>query len=76
MQQKIREELYWSSLNNSKKFAQLMELKHYSAIQFRRLADLTKEFMTLAGNRPGVGLWPVTILTSWMKKEWPLTAPN
>src|SRR6202142_272145 len=46
VQQKIREELHWTSLNNSKKFAQLMELKHYTAIQFRRLADLTKEFTT------------------------------
>jgi HEAT repeat protein len=47
VQQKIREELFWTSLNNSKKFAKLMELKHYSAIEFRRLADLTKEFTTL-----------------------------
>jgi HEAT repeat protein len=46
VQQKIREELSWSSLNNSKKFARLMEIKHYSAIEFRRLTDLTKEFMT------------------------------
>ena len=46
VQQKIREELTWSSLNNSKKFTRLMELKHYSPIEFRRLADLTKEFMT------------------------------
>jgi hypothetical protein len=46
VQQKIREELTWSSLNNSKKFARLMEMKHYSAIEFRRLSDLTKEFMT------------------------------
>jgi histone H3/H4 len=46
VQQTIREELTWSSLNNSKKFARLMEIKHYSAIEFRRLSDLTKEFMT------------------------------
>jgi HEAT repeats len=46
VQQKIREELHWSSLNNSKKFALLMEIKHYSASEFRRLSDLTKEFMT------------------------------
>lgn len=47
VQQKIREELYWTSLNNGKKFAKLMELKHYTPIEFRRLADLTKEFTTL-----------------------------
>ncbi len=46
VQEKIREELLWSSLNNSKKFARLMEIKHYSAIEFRRLMDLSKEFMT------------------------------
>jgi HEAT repeat protein len=46
VQQKIREELHWSSLNNSKKFALLMGIKHYSASEFRRLSDLTKEFMT------------------------------
>jgi HEAT repeat protein len=46
VQQKIREELHWTSLNNSKKFVRLMELKHYSAIEFRRLVDLNKEFTT------------------------------
>jgi len=46
VQDKIREELHWSSLNNSKKYAQLMEIKHYSAVEFRRLMDLSKEFMT------------------------------
>jgi hypothetical protein len=46
VQEKIREELHWSSLNNSKKYARLMETKHYSAIEFRRLMDLSKEFMT------------------------------
>ena len=46
VQEKIREELLWSSLNNSKKYARLMEIKHYSAIEFRRLLDLSKEFMT------------------------------
>jgi hypothetical protein len=45
VQKKIREELHWTSLSNSKKFARLMEMKHYSAIEFRRLSDLTKEFM-------------------------------
>ncbi len=46
VQEKIREELLWSSLNNSKKYARLMEIKHYSAIEFRRLMDLSKEFMS------------------------------
>ena len=46
VQERIREELLWSSLNNSKKYARLMEIKHYSAIEFRRLMDLSKEFMT------------------------------
>jgi hypothetical protein len=46
VQQKIREELQWSSLNSSKKFTRLMEIKHYSPIEFRRLMDLSKEFMT------------------------------
>ena len=45
VQEKIREELHWSSLNNSKKYARLMELKHYSTTEFRRLMDLSKEFM-------------------------------
>jgi len=46
VQEKIREELHWSSLNNSKKYARLMETKHYSQIEFRRLMDLSKEFMS------------------------------
>ena len=45
VQEKIREELVWSSLNNSKKYARLMEIKHYSPVEFRRLADLSKELM-------------------------------
>jgi hypothetical protein len=45
VQEKIREELLWSSLNNSKKHARLMEIKHYSVVEFRRLMDLSKEFM-------------------------------
>jgi HEAT repeat protein len=45
VQEKIREELLWSSLNNSKKYARLMEVKHFSAVEFRRLADLSKELM-------------------------------
>jgi len=45
VQEKIREELVWTSLNNSKKYARLMEIKHFSAVEFRRLTDLSKELM-------------------------------
>jgi hypothetical protein len=43
VQEKIRDELHWASLNSSKKYARLMEVKHYSAAEFRRLMDLSKE---------------------------------
>jgi HEAT repeat protein len=43
VQEKIRDELHWASLNSSKKYARLMEIKHYSAAEFRRLMDLSKE---------------------------------
>jgi HEAT repeat protein len=43
LQEKMREELYWSTLTSTKKFEALLELKHYSAVQFRRLLDLAKE---------------------------------
>ena len=46
VQQKIREELQWSSLNNSKKYARLLEIKQYSSIEFRRLMDLLRELVT------------------------------
>jgi HEAT repeat protein len=45
VQERIREELLWSSLNNSKKYARLMEIQHFSAVEFRRLTDLSKELM-------------------------------
>ena len=45
MQEKIREELHWSSLNPAKKYARLMEIKHYSTTEFRRLTDLLKELV-------------------------------
>jgi HEAT repeat protein len=45
VQERIREELLWSSLSNSKKYARLMEIKHFSAVEFRRLTDLSKELM-------------------------------
>jgi hypothetical protein len=45
IQEKIREELHWTSLNNNKKYARLLEVKHYSSIEFRRLMDLLKELV-------------------------------
>jgi HEAT repeat protein len=46
VQEKIREELHWSSLSASKKYQSLMELKHYSSIEFRRMMDVLKELVT------------------------------
>src|SRR5579872_4988930 len=46
VQEKIREELHWSSLSASKKYAQLMEITHYNSIQFRRLMDVLKDLVT------------------------------
>jgi len=46
VQEKIREELTWNALNGSKRFARLMELKHYSVVEFRRLMELLKELVT------------------------------
>jgi hypothetical protein len=43
VQEKIRDELHWASLNSSKKYARLMEIKHYSSAEFRRLMELSKE---------------------------------
>jgi HEAT repeat protein len=45
MQEKIREELHWSALHTTKKYSRLMELKHYSPTEFRRLTDLLKELI-------------------------------
>jgi HEAT repeats len=45
MQEKIREELHWSALPPAKKYARLMEIKHYSATEFRRLTELLKELV-------------------------------
>ncbi len=47
VQEKIREELVWSSLNSSKKFARLMNIKHYSSTEFRWLMELSKELVML-----------------------------
>lgn len=46
VQEKIREELHWSSLSNSKKYDRLMQTRNYSSIEFRRLMDLLKELVT------------------------------
>jgi HEAT repeat protein len=46
MQERIREELHWSALHPAKKYARLMEIKHYSPAEFRRLTDLLKELIT------------------------------
>jgi HEAT repeats len=45
IQEKIREELHWTSLTSNKKYARLMELKHYSNIEFRRLLEVMKDFV-------------------------------
>jgi HEAT repeat protein len=45
IQEKIREELQWTSFNNNKKYARLMELKHFSNIEFRRLQEFLKELV-------------------------------
>lgn len=45
IQEKIREELHWTTLNANKKFARMMELKRFSNIEFRRLLELAKDLM-------------------------------
>jgi HEAT repeat protein len=45
LQEKIREELQWSTLTGSKRYARLMEIRHYSATEFRRVIDLAKELI-------------------------------
>src|SRR5436305_7458784 len=47
LQEKMREELHWSTLNSGKRFEYLMKKKRYSAVEFRRLVDLAKELMKL-----------------------------
>lgn len=44
IQERIREELRWISLNPHKKYLALMEQPHYTAVEFRRLLDLIREF--------------------------------
>jgi HEAT repeat protein len=45
IQDKIREELQWTSFNNTKKYSRLMEMKNYSNIEFRRFIELLKELV-------------------------------
>ena len=45
LQEKIREELQWSTLSGNKRYGRLMEIKHYSSTDFRRLIDLAKELI-------------------------------
>jgi len=45
LQEKIREELQWSTLSGSKRYARLMEIKHCSSTDFRRMIDLAKELI-------------------------------
>jgi HEAT repeats len=45
LQEKIREELQWSTLSGPKRYDRLMGIKHYSSTEFRRLIDLAKELI-------------------------------
>jgi hypothetical protein len=45
LQEKIREELQWSTLSGPKRYDRLMAIKHYSSTEFRRLIDLAKELI-------------------------------
>jgi hypothetical protein len=45
VQERIRDELRWTSLNPHKKFAALMELQRYSAVEFRRLIQVLRDLV-------------------------------
>lgn len=45
IQEKIREELQWTALSDSKKYVRLMELRRFSNIEFRRLLEVVKELL-------------------------------
>jgi HEAT repeat protein len=45
LQEKMREELHWSTLNTTKRYERLMSLKHYSQVEFRRAIELAKELL-------------------------------
>jgi hypothetical protein len=47
IQERIREELQWTSFNSNKKYSRLMELTRFSNIEFRRLQEFLKELVTL-----------------------------
>jgi HEAT repeat protein len=46
IQQKIAEELQWTSFNGSKKYSRLMELQRFSNTEYRRLQEFVKELVT------------------------------
>lgn len=45
LQEKIREEMHWSTLNTSKRYERLMSLKRYSSTEYRRVIELAKELL-------------------------------
>lgn len=45
IQEKIREELHWTSLTANKKYARLIESKRYSNIEFRRFLEVVKDLI-------------------------------
>jgi len=47
LQEKMREELNWTTLTSTKRYEYLLTKKHYSTLEFRRLIDLIKELMKL-----------------------------
>jgi HEAT repeat protein len=47
LQEQMRQELHWSTLNTSRKYERLMSVKHCSSLEFRRLIDLAKELAKL-----------------------------
>ncbi len=44
---KIQDELRWTALGAPARFKHLMEIRHYSSVEFRRLMEFTKELVTL-----------------------------
>src|SRR6266498_2387603 len=46
IQARISEELQWTSFNSNKKYSRLMELQHFSNIEYRRLQEFVKELVT------------------------------
>ncbi|HKW17174.1 MAG TPA: HEAT repeat domain-containing protein [Terriglobales bacterium] len=56
LQEKMREELHWSTLNSTKRFERLMSLKHYSSVEFRRVIELAKELLKGRDNERAISL--------------------